>query len=126
MAVAACLQSQPSARTGSEIGGHDRRSAAEKCEGVDLHPRIAFWQKFRDSLFALRDQNVDRIGAVRGGCPFRERVEWQLLAPFDTDCAPLFETSMVRRCVHVCIIPNTQSGCNNVCSAEHSEASRSR
>jgi hypothetical protein len=55
----------------AEIGGHDRGSPAQKGERVGLHPRISHWKQFRDPMFALLDQHVNRIAPAPVAGPIR-------------------------------------------------------
>ena len=96
MAVTARLHPQPGTRIRGEIGGHDRCGAAEEGKWVGLHSGVALGEQFRDSLSALRDENIDRIDAVWGRRPLRVRVERHLASPLDADIAPLIEAPVVR------------------------------
>jgi hypothetical protein len=57
-------QPKPGSRARSQIGGHDRPGPAEKRQWVGLHPRVTLGQQFGETMSALRNQNVDRIGAA--------------------------------------------------------------
>ena len=95
VAVAAGLHPQAGARTGGEIGGHDRCGTAQKGERVLLHPRIAHRKEVRNPALALLDQRFDRVGAVCRWLPFGLRSERHLFPPLGALRAPVVEPGHV-------------------------------
>src|SRR5271165_5402860 len=104
MAIAASLHAQTGGWAGSEVRSHDRRPAAQKREGVGLHPRITHRKQFRDAAFALLDQHRDRVGPVRWRLPLGLRIEWHLTPPVGALRPPLVKllrcVPLIRRSIH--------------------------
>ena len=74
----------PEARSAAITAAAPRRNA----NGVGLHPRVTLGRPFGETMSALCNQNVDRIGAACRRFPFGTGAESHFVSPLDADRAP--------------------------------------
>ena len=76
--VAAELGGDAGRRATGEIGGHDRRGAAEERERRGEHPAVADRDELGHPRRGLLLQDRDRVGPVGGGLPLGVAAAWSL------------------------------------------------
>jgi hypothetical protein len=78
--IAAGLHTESGGGRAREVGGHNRRGAAQKRERRLLHAPVADRQQLGDAVLIKLAKDRDRVGAIDRGLPFPVTAARHLLA----------------------------------------------